>query len=133
MALGFLIISLLMPEATHLEQLFIAATLATTGIAVTAQVLAGLGRTHSREAQIVFRAPEWDDVLGLVALTIITGIALTGESEIGRTVGRAALFFICAFGLGPYFLRFLTGLLLKRLATNDTQVETRNDSTHSSP
>jgi Kef-type K+ transport system membrane component KefB len=55
-----------------------------------------------------------DDVLALVMLAIATGIAVTGSAGIGdiaRTAAHACLFIICAFGLGPVFLRFLIWLL----------------------
>ncbi len=63
MTLGFLVAWLLIPEATHLAHLFIAATLATTGIAVTAQVFNELGRTHSSSCRAVLNLRVWPGTL----------------------------------------------------------------------
>lgn len=114
MALGLLVVSLLTPDTSHSEHIFIAATLGTTGIAITASVFSNLHQSHSREARVIFGAAVMDDVLGLVMLAIATGIAVTGSADIGiiaRTAARAGLFIACAFGLGPSFLRFLIWLL----------------------
>jgi Kef-type K+ transport system membrane component KefB len=114
MALGFLIISLLTPDTSQVEHIFIAATLGTTGFAITARVLTRLRQNHSREARVILGAAGMDDVLGLVMLAIVSGIAVTGSAaigDIGRTAIRAFLFLVCAFGLGPYFLRFVISLL----------------------
>jgi Kef-type K+ transport system membrane component KefB len=114
MVLGFAVISLLSPDTPQLEHIFIAATLSTTGIAITARLLTRMRQNSSREARVILGAVAIDDVLALVMLAIVSGIALTGSAafgDIGRTAIRAFLFLVCAFGLGPYFLKFLIGLL----------------------
>jgi Kef-type K+ transport system membrane component KefB len=114
MALGLLVISLLTPDTSELEHVFIAATLGTTGTAITALALTRLHQNHSQEARVIFGAAVMDDVLGLVILAIVSGIAVTGSAafgDIGRTAMRTCLFMIGAFGFGPYFLRFLIRLL----------------------
>ena len=114
MMLGFMAILVLASDTSHTGHIFIAATLGTTGIAVTSNFLAHIGKDNSREARIILGAAVMDDVLGLVMLAIATGIAVTGSTElvdIGRTTVRACLFLACAFGLGPAFLRFLISIL----------------------
>ncbi len=114
MALGFLVLSLLTPDTSQVEHIFIAATLGTTGFAITARVLTRLRQNHSREARVILGAAAMDDVLGLVMLAIVSGIAVTGSAasgDIGGTAIRVFLFLVCAFGLGPSFLRSLIWLL----------------------
>jgi Kef-type K+ transport system membrane component KefB len=114
MLLGLLVISLLSPGTSNLEHIFIACTLGTTSIAITASVFGKLHQKHSREAKVIFGAAVMDDVLALVMLAIATGIAVTGSAGVGdiaRTAAHAGLFIVCAFGLGPAFLRFLIWLL----------------------
>ena len=114
MALGLLVVTLLTPDTSNTEHIFIAATLGTTGIAITASVLSNLNQRHSKEARIIFGAAGMDDVLALVMLAIASGIAVTGSADIemiGRIAIRTVLFIATAFGLGPTFLRFLIWLL----------------------
>jgi Kef-type K+ transport system membrane component KefB len=114
MLLGLMVITLLSPDTSNLEHIFIATTLGTTSIAITTSVFGRLHQEHSREARVIFGAAVMDDVLALVMLAIATGIAVTGSAGVGdiaRTAAHACLFIICAFGLGPAFLRFLIWLL----------------------
>ncbi|MGD2075432.1 MAG: cation:proton antiporter [Gammaproteobacteria bacterium] len=114
MLLGFAVVVLLASHTSHVGHLFIAATLGSTGIATTSQALARMRRNHSREARVVLGAATMDDVLGLIVLSIASGIVLTGSAEIadiGRTSLRAFLFLVCAFGFGPAFLKLLVWLL----------------------
>jgi Kef-type K+ transport system membrane component KefB len=114
MVLGFMVIFVLASGTSQIGHIFIAATLGTTGIAVTSHVLARIRKDNSREARIILGAAVMDDVLGLVMLAIATGIAVTGSAElsdIGRTTIRTCLFLACAFGLGPAFLRLLISML----------------------
>jgi len=114
MLLGFIVIFLLTSDTSHVEHIFIAATLGTTSIAVTSRVLTRIRQNHSREAQVILGAAVMDEILGLVMLAIASGIAVAGSAEIGdigRTTIRTCLFLICAFGFGPTFLRLLIRLL----------------------
>lgn len=114
MVLGFMIILVLASGTSQIAHIFIAATLGTTGIAVTSHVFARMHKDNSRESRIILGAAVMDDMLGLVMLAIATGIAVTGSAElldIGRTTIRACLFLVCAFGLGPTFLRILISML----------------------
>lgn len=114
MVLGFMVLLVLASGTSSIEHIFIAATLGTTGIAVTSHVLTRVRMQDSREARVILGAAVMDDVLGLVMLAIATGIAVTGSAElgdIGRTSIRAGLFLVCAFGFGPTFLRLLISML----------------------
>lgn len=114
MSLGLIVLLLLASDTSQVEHIFIAATLGTTGFAVTSQVFIRMRQNQSREAQVILGATVMDDLLGLVMLAIASGIAVTGSAElgdIGRTTIRACLFLVCAFGFGPTFLRFIVRLL----------------------
>lgn len=114
MALGLLVVWFLTPDTSHTAHIFIAATLGTTGIAITSSVFRNLHQWHTREARVIFGAAVMDDVLGLIMLAIATGIAVNGSADpgaIARTAARAGLFIACAFGLGPSFIKFLIWLL----------------------
>jgi Kef-type K+ transport system membrane component KefB len=114
MLLGFLVVWLLDPATSQAGHIFVASTLGATGAAVTTRVLGKQNRLQSAEARIIIGAATIDDVIALVMLAIASGIAMTGSAaadDIGRTVLHASLFIICAFGLGPGFLRLLAWMM----------------------
>jgi Na+:H+ antiporter len=51
------------------------ATLTATSVGITARVLSDLGRLRDTEGQIILGAAVLDDILGLVILTVVTGLA----------------------------------------------------------
>jgi Kef-type K+ transport system membrane component KefB len=61
-----------------LVHVFIGASLTATSVGITARVLKDLGVSRSREAQTVLGAAIIDDVLGLIVLAVVSGIAGAG-------------------------------------------------------
>jgi Kef-type K+ transport system membrane component KefB len=55
--------------------IFVGATLTATSVGITARVLSDLKQMHSPEARIIIGAAVIDDVLGLVILTVVSGLA----------------------------------------------------------
>jgi Kef-type K+ transport system membrane component KefB len=83
--------------------IFIGATLTATSVGITARVLSDLNRMSSREARIILGAAVIDDVLGLVILTVVTGVAAgTAVSLVGvtRVLAVAVGFLVAAVVLG---------------------------------
>lgn len=90
--------------------LFAAASLCATSVGITARVFADLGSLHTREAQLVLAAAVADDVLGLVLIASVTGLALHhawSPSSIARVLGLACLFLTAAMVLGSKLVRAL--------------------------
>jgi Kef-type K+ transport system membrane component KefB len=54
---------------------FVGSTLTATSVGVTARVLADLGRLQDAAAKVVLGAAVVDDILGLIILAVVTGIA----------------------------------------------------------
>lgn len=54
---------------------FVGATLTATSVGITARVLSDLGALHGTEARIIIGAAVLDDILGLVILGVVTGLA----------------------------------------------------------
>jgi Kef-type K+ transport system membrane component KefB len=111
-ALGWATAAWLMPESPRLAQLFVGATLAATSVGITARVLKDLGVTQSREGQIVLGAAIVDDILGLMLLAVVGGVADAGGRGDGGGIsalavagilGRAVLFLALAAALGHFF------------------------------
>ena len=55
--------------------IFVGATLTATSVGITARVLSDLGRMATPEARIIIGAAVIDDVLGLVILSVVSGVA----------------------------------------------------------
>ncbi|MBK9518998.1 MAG: cation:proton antiporter [Anaeromyxobacter sp.] len=78
MALGYGVGVWLLPEASTLAHLFLGAALSATSVGITARVLRDLGRIGSPEGQIIIGAAVIDDVLGLLVLAVMAGMAGAG-------------------------------------------------------
>ena len=73
---------------------------------ITARVFKDLGRAQSREARVILGAAVIDDVLGLLALAILTGVAGASShgglwyAAVARIVAKAGFFLLGALTLG---------------------------------
>jgi len=111
--LGWAAAAWLLPESPRLAHVFIGATLSATSVGITARVLKDLGKTQTREGQIILGAAVIDDVLGLVVLAIITGAVATAAAggpglstvAVGGILARAVLFLGITVGLGHLLSR----------------------------
>ena len=63
------------------------AALTATSVGITARVLSDLGRLHEPESQIILGAAVIDDIIGLVILTVVSGLA-RGEQITALGVAR---------------------------------------------
>lgn len=79
----------------QVEAVFVATALVTTSTGITARVLRDLGFLSTQEARVIIGAAVIDDVLGLLLLTIVTGI---GEGE-GIHPLEVAIIAVQAIGL----------------------------------
>ncbi len=94
--------------------IFVGATLTATSVGITARVLKDLGVLHSLEARLILGAAVIDDVLGLVILGVVTGLAAgTAFSLHGavRILGVAVAFLFLALWIGLRFAPRLFGLI----------------------
>ncbi len=60
------------------EATFVAAAMVATSIAVTARVLRDMGELSSQSGKIILGAAVFDDILGMVVLAIVAGLATSG-------------------------------------------------------
>jgi Kef-type K+ transport system membrane component KefB len=60
------------------EATFVAAAMVATSVAVTARVLRDMGKLSSQAARIILGAAVFDDILGMLVLAIVAGLATTG-------------------------------------------------------
>jgi Kef-type K+ transport system membrane component KefB len=119
--LGWGVSAWLLPHEETLAHVFIGATLSATSVGITARVLADLNKLAAREARIILGAAVIDDVLGLVILSVVSGVI--GAANTGGTlrstdalviVAKAVVFLVGAILIGGWLSRRvfrLAGLL----------------------
>lgn len=115
MLLGMGTMKLLHPNNPLAADLFIGGILTATSVGITARVLRDLGRDTTEEARVILGAAVIDDVLCLVILAVVSGLALTGKisvASIALTTGKAAFFLVASLGIGIW----LMPKLVRRLA-----------------
>ena len=104
---GYLFWALYMGGASMVA-IFVGATLTATSVGITARVLADIGKIHTAEARIIIGAAVIDDILGLLILATVEGLAETGQVSPG---GIAKLF---GLALGFLAASMAVGLLTAR-------------------
>ena len=69
--------AVLLPRSPWPVHMFLGASLSATSVGITARVLRDLGKSSTKEAQIVLGAAVIDDVLGLLVLSVVQAIILS--------------------------------------------------------
>ena len=96
--------------------IFIGATLTATSVGITARVLSDLGQMRTQEAKIIIGAAIIDDVLGLVILTVVSGLAAGASVEalgILRVFAVAVGFLVVAVLVGRFAAPKLFDLVVR--------------------
>ncbi len=122
--LGFFIVVpyILNSHNTNL-QLFIGSMLAVTSTGISVSVFKELNMLKNQACKIVLAASVIDDILGLVLLSITTGLTLEGTinpSSIGINIINVALFFLISIAFGIYILPTIIRFLSKVNSNSDT-------------
>ncbi len=89
----------------HLAAIFIGATLTATSVGITARVLGDLGQLGSKESRIIIGAAVIDDVLGLVILTVVSGLSAGAALSllgVAKTFAVAVGFLVAAVVVGRF-------------------------------
>ncbi|MFZ4507928.1 MAG: cation:proton antiporter [Fimbriimonas sp.] len=96
-----------------LEGLFCGAALTATSVGITARVFTDLATLHTREARIVLGAAVADDVIGLIILAAVSGLAATKTlswTSVGWVTLAALAFLVGAIVIGlrasPYIIKW---------------------------
>lgn len=100
--------------------IFVGATLTATSVGITARVLGDLGKMETIEARIILGAAVLDDIVGLVILSVVSGIAAGSAISIGGiavTFGLAVGFLVAAVLLG--------NLIVPKVADQVTRLKAR--------
>lgn len=104
--LGYYLSGILIPNLDEIHKIFVGAILTATSVGITARVFKDLNFLKSEESRIVLGAAVIDDILGLLILAIVSGLAVSGSIEVESLVQIS----VKAFGF--LFLALLAGMLL---------------------
>ena len=80
-------------NATFSSAIFVGAVLTATSVSITVEALKELGKMSTKVGNTILAAALIDDILGLVCLTVITGIA-GGDMNLGLLVVKIVGFFL---------------------------------------
>lgn len=97
--LGFCISNYLF-KFSLLISLFIASTLTATSIGITLRVLRDLKKQNSHEAQVILGAAVFDDVIGIILLSLLYEFSVSGVINLWNT-GKVFVFILLFFLISP--------------------------------
>lgn len=103
--LGYFVSRWFFPDVDPNVHIFIGAALTATSVGITARVFKDLGKLDLPEAKIILGAAVIDDVMGLIVLSVVSGIITTGSLSWGNVAvitAKSFAFLIGAIALGSY-------------------------------
>jgi Kef-type K+ transport system membrane component KefB len=108
LAMGIAGIYFLYPQEGLLGASFVGVILTATSISITVQVLRELDKLRDKTGISILGAAVMDDILGIIILTLVIGIALPGEgSNIFVVLLKIVGFFILAGIAAKFFTAFM--------------------------
>lgn len=106
-----------LPNATLLESVFLGTILTATSVSITVETLRELGHLDTKVGGTILAAALIDDVLGLIALTIVTSFAGDG-SNLLMVLVKIVLFFVFIAVVGFVAIRFFRWLMNRAAGRN---------------
>lgn len=90
------------------ESVFVGAAMVATSVGITARVLGDLGVLSSQTAKIILGAAVFDDILGMVLLALVDGLAQSIGVQwlkLGVLGAEAVVFALVMIFIGPHVIR----------------------------
>lgn len=89
-----------------MQNIFIGVILTATSVSITVETLKELGKLNVPAGNAILGAAIIDDILGIIALTIVTSLAdPSGDTNVGMVLFKIVAFFILAAAVGYVFYR----------------------------
>jgi len=107
---------------SSMQAAFVGAVLVATSVGISVRTLMDINRLHTRVGMTVLGAAVIDDVMGIVVLSILAGLAFGGVSFLGlaENLGLIAVFFLVAiyvgFKLAPRLMTYVNKLPVEEMA-----------------
>jgi Na+:H+ antiporter len=108
-----------------IEAVFVGTAMVATSVGITAQVLASKGLLEQRASKIILAAAVIDDVLGLLALAVVTSLA-EGHiqwSALALTAAMAVAFTLLVATLGTRAAKHVVPHIAKRFKAGEIQFD----------
>jgi Kef-type K+ transport system membrane component KefB len=106
--LGYYVSGMIIQDLPNISKVFIGAMLTATSVGITARVFKDLNFLGTKEAKIVLGAAVIDDILGLIILAVVSGIAATGVvdfTSIGSISLKAVIFILLSVLAGLFLAK----------------------------
>jgi Kef-type K+ transport system membrane component KefB len=90
------------------ESVFVGAAMVATSVGITARVLGDMGVLSSRTAKIILGAAVFDDILGMLLLAVVDGLAQSAGVQwmkLGVLATEAVIFALFMIFIGPRIIR----------------------------
>jgi CPA2 family monovalent cation:H+ antiporter-2 len=99
-----------------MDSIFLGAMLSISSTTIIAKSLTDLGKTKERFAQLIFGILIIEDILAIVMIVLLSGIAMTGALNVGTvatTVGKLSIFLVASLVVGLLAVPRLIGYVAK--------------------
>lgn len=109
---------------TSPEALFMAAAMTATSIGITARILTDMNSMDTPEGVTIVAAAVMDDVVGIIILTVVVGVSLTGSisgTNIAWVSFKAIAFWVILTGVGIWAAPHIS-TLIKRFTVSGAAV-----------
>lgn len=108
-------------RTTVLSNVFYGVILSATSVSVTVATLKEMGKLQSKVGTAIVSAAILDDIIGVILLSLVIGMAKGDGADVGKSTGfvilYTVLFFVAAIGIGM-LLRFLFKRMEKKWPHN---------------
>ena len=95
-----------------LKAAFVGSVFSATSVSITVETLNEMGKLKSKTGTILLSAALIDDILGIVVLSVLTGLSSGGSNPL-VILGKIGLFFVFTLGVG-YIIRILFNKISER-------------------
>ncbi|MFM7459178.1 MAG: cation:proton antiporter [bacterium] len=115
--LGYYVSGMIIQDLPNISKIFIGAMLTATSVGITARVFKDLNFLDTKEAKIILGAAVIDDILGLIILAVVSGIAATGVVDfisIGSISLKATIFIILSVLAGLFLAKTTITLIANK-------------------
>jgi Kef-type K+ transport system membrane component KefB len=122
-AFGYFASMFFFPDIGVVGWLFVGAVLTATSIGITVRILMDMGRLNSKEGTIILVGAVVDDIIGLVILSVVVGVAQTGEIHPFDAIKTGVIGFglwIALLLFGLYGHKYISKFLLSPFKSSGT-------------
>lgn len=105
--LGWGVAAIFLAHESMFVHIFIGATLCATSVGITARVIKDIKKMQTKEAKIILGAAVIDDIMGLVVLSIVTGLITAANT--GTSIDSVGVLIIVLKAVGFITLAIVVG------------------------